>query len=110
MILCNNGGLQYVNRVIDSQDIRQCFDVVRCRASNQDNKPAMVGEIMRKSRGSHGVVTDDRKDDVETARPNSQRSIDAGYGYGSEDELKDADVVPATASEIPGLVARVMNN
>ena len=42
-------------------------------------------------------------------RHNSLRAIGAGYGYGAEDEFRNADAVAAIASEIPGLVDRVLN-
>ena len=110
LALCTNGGPEYVNRVIDSQEIRQFFNLVRCRTSNRDNKPAMVAEIIGNLGLSDGVVTGDRWDDVDAARHNSLRAIGAGYGYGAEDELKDADAVAATPSEIPGLVAELLIN
>lgn len=110
LALCTNGGPEYVNQVIDSQEIRQFFDVVRCRTNDEDNKPAMVAEIIENLDLAEGVLTGDRREDVEAARRNSLRAIGAGYGYGTRDELKDADTIAANASEIPGLVAEVLNN
>jgi phosphoglycolate phosphatase-like HAD superfamily hydrolase len=55
-----------------------------------------------------GIVTQDRRGDVEAAHHKFLKAIDAGYG--SEDELKHADAVAATAGEIPTLVAQVLNN
>ena len=109
LALCTNGGLEYVNRVIDSHEIRQFFNIVRFRTSHQDNKPAMVAEIIANLGLTGGVVTGDRWDDMEAARRNSLRAIGAGYGYGAEDEFRNADAVAAIASEIPGLVDRVLN-
>ncbi|MDP6453589.1 MAG: HAD hydrolase-like protein [SAR202 cluster bacterium] len=110
LAICTNGGPDYANRVIDSQGIRQFFDVVRCRTSHEDNKPAMVAEIIGNAGLTEGVVTGDRREDVEAARRNSLRAIGAGYGYGSEDELEDADAVAHAASEIPNLVSQLLGN
>ncbi len=110
LAICTNGGPDYANGVIDSQGIRQFFDVVRCRTSHEDNKPAMVAEIIGNIGLTEGVVTGDRREDVEAARRNSLQAIGAGYGYGSEDELKDADAVAHAASEIPDLVSQVLGD
>ena len=37
---------QSTRTIIDSQGIRHFFDVVRCRANELDNKPAIVAEII----------------------------------------------------------------
>lgn len=105
LAICTNGESEYVNRVIDSQNIRRFFDVIRFRTSAQDTKLDMAGEILRSLGITRGVVTGDRREDVEAAHHNSLKAIGAGYGYGSEDELKHADAVAATAGEIPTLVA-----
>lgn len=110
LALCTNGESKYVNRVIDSQNIRRFFDVIRFRTSAQDTKPDMAAEILRNLGITRGVVTGDRREDVEAAHHNSLKAIGAGYGYGSEDELKHADAVAANAGEIPALVAQVLNN
>ena len=108
--ICTNGEPEYAGRIIDSQGICHFFDVVRCRVNEQDNKPAMVAEIIGTLGLNEGVVTGDRREDVEAAKRNSFRAMGAGYGYGSEDELKDADAVAHAASEIPDLIAQVLDS
>ena len=98
---CTNGEPEHAGTIIDSQRIRHFFDVVRCRANELDNKPAIVAEIIGNLGLTGGVVTGDRRKDAEAAKRNSLRAMRAGYGYGSEDELKDADAVAHAASEMP---------
>lgn len=69
----------------------------------------MGAEIIENLGLTDGVVTGDRWDDVEAARHNYLRAISAGYGYGAEDEMRNADAVAAAASEIPGLVVELLN-
>ena len=110
LAICTNGEPEYAGTIIDSQGICHFFDVVRCRVNEQDNKPAMVAEIIGNLGLNEGVVTGDRREDVEAAKRNSFRAMGAGYGYGSEDELKDADAVAHAASEIPDLIAQVLDS
>jgi len=105
---CTNGEPEHAGTIIDSQGIRHFFDVVRCRANELDNKPAMVAEIIGNLGLTEGVVTGDRRKDAEAAKRNSLRAMRAGYG--SEDELKDADAVAHAASEMPDLITQVLDS
>lgn len=110
LALCTNGGPEYVNRIIDSQGIRPFFDMVRCRNDETDSKPMMVAEILRNLDSAAGVVTGDRREDVEAAHRNSLLAVGAGYGYGSDDELRCADAIAADPGAIPELIAQVLND
>ena len=110
MAICTNGEPEHAGTIIDSQGIRHFFDVVRRRANELENTPAMVAEIIRNLCLTEGVVTGDRPEDVEAAKRNSIRAMGVGYGYGSEDELKDADAVAHAASEIPDLIDQVLDS
>ncbi|HIM17926.1 MAG TPA: hypothetical protein EYM27_10865 [Dehalococcoidia bacterium] len=107
---CTNGEPEHAGTIIDSQGIRHFFDVVRCRANELDNKPAMVAEIIGNLGLTEGVVTGDRRKDAEAAKRISLRAMRAVYGYGSEDELKDADAVAHAASEMPDLITQVLDS
>ena len=68
LAICANGEPEYAGTIIDSQGIRYFFDAVRCRANELDNKPAMVAEIIGNLGLTEGVVTGDRREDVEAAK------------------------------------------
>ena len=68
LAICTNGEPGHAGMIIDSQGIRHFFDVVRCRANALDNKPAMVAEIIGNLGLTEGVVTGDRREDVEAAK------------------------------------------
>ena len=106
--ICANGEPEYAGTIIASQGIRYIFDAVRCRANELDDKPAMVAEIIGNLGLTERVVTGDRREDVETVKRDSLRTM--GAGYGSEDELKDADAVTHAASEIPDLITQVLDS
>jgi phosphoglycolate phosphatase-like HAD superfamily hydrolase len=68
----------------------------------------MVAEIIGNLGLTEGMVTGHRRKDVEAAMRNSLRAM--GAGYGSEDELKDADAVAHAASEIPDLITQALDS
>ena len=70
----------------------------------------MVSEIIGNLGLNEGVVTGDKREDVEAAKRNLFRAMGAAYGYGSEDELQDADAAAHAASEMPDLIAQVLDS
>lgn len=64
-------------------------------------------EIFRRFKNNHKgdyIVIGDRFHDIETAVKNNLRSIGCAYGYGSVEELKQADVIVQSVTEIPKAV------
>ena len=68
LAICTNGEPEHAGMITDSQGIRHFFDVVRRRANELDDKPAMVAEIIGNLGLTEGVVTGDRREDVEAAK------------------------------------------
>lgn len=61
-------------------------------------------EIFRKIKPDHNgnfIVIGDRFHDIETAVKNNLHSIGCGYGYGSPEELADADIIVKCITDIP---------
>lgn len=61
-------------------------------------------EIFRKIKSRHDgdfIVIGDRFHDIETAVKNNLRSIGCGYGYGSPEELVNADIIVDDIRKIP---------
>lgn len=64
-------------------------------------------EIFRKIKPFHDgdfVIIGDRFHDIETAVKNNLKSIGCGYGYGSPEELVNADVIVNDITEIPEVI------
>lgn len=80
------------------------FDFFYC-SEEFDNIPKF--EIFRKFKDRHKgeyIVIGDRFHDIETAVKNDLKSIGCAYGYGSEHELSDADIIVNNVMEIPDAV------
>jgi phosphoglycolate phosphatase len=108
MAICTNGPQTYVERVVSAHNLRRFFDRVRYRRSSADTKVAMVRELLDQLSARPAIVVGDRRDDVEAAHQNGLRVVAVTYGYGSPDELKNADALAASPSELPGLVKSML--
>ncbi len=100
MAICSNGPRNYVTAVLAGFGITEHFDVVRYRVPEDCDKSQMLHDLLVEAglkpggsggSGGLGVVVGDRYDDVESAHSNGFLSLGAGYGYGEEDELNEAD-------------------
>lgn len=67
-------------------------------------------EIFRRIRPNHDgdfIVVGDRFHDIENAVKNNLKSIGCGYGYGSAEELAEADLIVNNITEIPTAVKQL---
>lgn len=109
MAICSNGPRPYVEGVLGGQDLAALFDTVRYRMDDGKDKPRMVAELLQRVGARPAVVIGDRWDDVAAAHANGLPAIGAAYGYGSREELVEADVLAHAPAELPGLVRRLIS-
>jgi phosphoglycolate phosphatase len=67
-----------------------------------DDKAALVAHLASRERldASHATMIGDRHHDVRAARANGARSIGVLWGYGSAEELAEADALVRTPAEL----------
>jgi phosphoglycolate phosphatase len=113
MAVCSNGSRRYVEAVLTSHGIDGLFDAVRFRRPEDRDKPQMVADLLTDLAwhpATPGIVIGDRRDDIEAARANGLHAIGCAYGFGSEDELADADAIAQRPSRLPPLVTELLQN
>ncbi|MFO1306352.1 MAG: HAD hydrolase-like protein [Burkholderiales bacterium] len=74
-----------------------------------DDKAKLLAHAAR-SEGfdpAHAILVGDRSHDIRAARMNGARSIGVLWGYGSHEELAQADVLVAAPADLPGAIAKV---
>ncbi|MBN1425670.1 HAD hydrolase-like protein [Candidatus Fermentibacteria bacterium] len=108
MAICTNGEREYVNRVVEAQDLGRYFDVLRHRQTDTDTKTTMVKELLARFRPEAAVMIGDRWDDVASARGNAILSVGAGYGYGGTKELLETDAIVETPHQLPEVIDRLL--
>jgi phosphoglycolate phosphatase len=108
MAICSNGYPGYVDQVVRAHGLAGFFARVRRRSSPGDHKPAMVAELLTDLRPGRALVVGDRGDDVEAAHLNGLLAVAAAYGYGTPQEMNEADAVVTTPSELPAIVQKLL--
>lgn len=93
--VCSNGGPEYIELVLSSTGIRECFDDIYT-AREYPSKAEKVREVLRGD--TNAVFIGDTGDDRLAARQNDIPFIAALYGYGG-DAVKDENAYNAGAPE-----------
>jgi len=102
--ICSNAGLDYIELVTGSLNIRGMFSELRGRDGGA-SKSARVSALHRAA-GSpdSAVMVGDRYHDIEAARESGILSIGCAYGYGTSEEMDRADYQALTPSEITSIL------
>lgn len=109
LIFLSNCRIKYMQRHNAAFGLNRFFDYFYC-AEEFDFIPKH--EIFRRIMPNHNgdfIVIGDRFHDIETASLNGLKSIGCAYGYGTPEELADADTVIHNISEIPNAVKQLLN-
>ena len=69
-------------------------------------KGVLIEQILKET-GAQAIMVGDRSDDIEGAKHNNITSVGVLWGYGSEEELKDADYLVTNAMEIKEIAKKV---
>jgi phosphoglycolate phosphatase len=83
LIICSNGSLEYINLVLESQDIRNYFDEVFSNKTIND-KGLIVKRLLDNYETDKAILIGDAYTDLLAAEDNNIAKIFAGYGYSSE--------------------------
>ncbi len=109
-VLATSKPEEFSVRILEHFDLMKYFDVVA--GASMDEKRNKKGDVIRYAmeKGSftseRAVMIGDREHDIIGAKENGLPSIGVLYGYGSEDELRDAgaDYIAASVEDIYALL------
>ena len=106
LALVSNCGRGYFDGNLVHQGLGPAFDVALC-LDDGPSKAANVAEARRRLDAGSGFMVGDRLADVEAGRVNGLVTIGCRYGFGTPEELRDADHTIGALIELPGLLARL---
>jgi phosphoglycolate phosphatase len=90
LVYLSNSKLYYMNAMEQAFNLCEYFDIMICSEMYQFLPKKIILERIMSSIKKPFVVIGDRKLDIETGVYNHGSTIGCLYGYGNEDELKDA--------------------
>jgi len=108
LAVCSNGPQAYVDEVLDKHRLRSFFPIVYARDKRYSGKEEMVGFILNETTQEQFVVIGDRHDDIDAAHAWKGFAVAATYGYGNEEEWKNADARMDTILQAPEQLARLL--
>jgi len=105
LAICTNGDQEYAGLILRTSGIAGMFDAVSAHEDEKKSKTRMISELRSRWPGRRAFVIGDRIHDVEAGHANGCTVIGAAYGYGSMDELSDADLHIERFDELISIVA-----
>lgn len=109
LIFLSNCRQRYKNRHNETFGLDRFFDFFYCA---EDFNFIPKYEIFQKISPTHDgdyIIIGDRFHDIEVATVNGIKAIGCAYGYGSAEELKNADIIVNDVSEIPSAVKMLIS-
>jgi phosphoglycolate phosphatase-like HAD superfamily hydrolase len=94
----SNASISYLNVIMSSLEIRDCYDYIECIEENHLTKTELAKKI-KAHFGLNTAIVGDRIHDIEAARENGCLSIGVLFGYG-EKEPEQADLTIKQFSDL----------
>ena len=89
--VCTSKRVDFAERILTLFDIRQHFEFVN-GAEVGVKKSSQLKELINQNFvDTRSIMIGDRHVDIEAAKANSMRSVGVLYGYGSKQEIKEAN-------------------
>lgn len=101
LCLCSNGSEKYIELVLNTTGIFDCFDKITS-AKNYESKTEAVKAIV--SQNEKSIMIGDSIHDIKAANENNIPSIAAVYGYGSYEDIADATFKAQSIDEVMSLI------
>jgi phosphoglycolate phosphatase-like HAD superfamily hydrolase len=102
--LVSNCGDVYFRANLEHLRLRELMDVAYC-LDHYPSKRENVRQALAHLGAAAGVMVGDRPADIEAGRANGLRTVGCTYGFGTADELVDADRLIDRVTDLPGVVA-----
>ncbi|MBX7259016.1 MAG: HAD hydrolase-like protein [Candidatus Hydrogenedentes bacterium] len=106
----SNAPQDYFDTVVDTQGLRPYIDLPLCRGTQFRDKTEIVAAILDRVPVRPVIVIGDRSDDVDSAHAHGAFAVASLYGFGSREELRDADAFVQEVIEIPSAIERLVSS
>lgn len=108
LAMSSNAPDDYFAETLRTQGLSAFFSPALCRGTRFSGKVEMVGFILEQTSAKRFVVVGDRRDDIECAHAYQGLAVAVTYGFGTREELADADAWADEPSEVTAAVERLI--
>ena len=109
LIFLSNCRIKYMERHSKVFGLNRFFDYFYCCEEFDFIPKYQIFRLFSLQHKGQYIVIGDRFHDIETAVQNGLKSIGCGYGYATDGELKNADIIVNDITEIPYAVEKLVN-
>ncbi|MDE5854709.1 MAG: HAD family hydrolase [Ruminococcus sp.] len=109
LIFLSNCRIKYMERHSKVFGLNRFFDYFYCCEQFDFIPKYQIFRLFSLQHKGQYIVIGDRFHDIETAVQNGLKSIGCGYGYATDGELKNADIIVNDITEIPYAVEKLIN-
>lgn len=109
---CSNGGGRYVEAILKTYDLDRYFiSILTLESENASHKGELLKAYISKNGNdsSAWIMIGDRKPDLDAAIYNNCPFIGCSWGHVYNDELKSADFIADSPSEITSILSSIKN-
>ncbi|MDR0266845.1 HAD family hydrolase [Paenibacillus sp.] len=112
LYVASNGLEHYISGIVDTHELSELFDGLYSAGKNGTlSKVDLVKLLLDEGQVDYAWMVGDRSSDVEAGKKNELHVIGCAYaGFGNHDELKDADVLISSFSELLKLYEEAVPN
>ncbi len=100
IILVSNASNPYFDACVEMLHYNDYFDACYCVGETRLKKYELVKKAMQKFNLTKGVMIGDKITDIEAGIKNELLTIGCAYGYGTPDEIANADYIIHNPSEL----------
>lgn len=108
LIFLSNCRIKYMERHARVFGLKRFFDYFYCCEEFDFIPKYQIFRLFSLQHKGQYIVIGDRFHDIETAVQNGLKSIGCGYGYASDGELENADIIVNDITEIPSAVEKLI--
>ncbi len=106
LAVCSNSEIAYINLVTSCLEIDNLFSYFSgIDEYSTPSKTQRVKELIEKTGSRHTFMIGDRYHDIEAGVENNIHTIGCTWGYGTSEELKNAEFIVNTPVEITELIS-----
>lgn len=108
LIFLSNCRIKYMERHKRVFGLDRFFDYFYCCEEYDFIPKYQIFRMFSLQHKGQYIVIGDRFHDIETATENGLKSIGCGYGYGSPEELSNADIIISDISKLPEAIEKLL--
>lgn len=106
LFIASNGREEYISAIVNHFQLEDVFvDLYSAGRFHTSTKVDLVRKLIRSYEVTSGYMVGDRRSDIEAGKENGLTTIGCQFGFADQQELKDADHVITSFSQLISIIS-----